>query len=93
LYLIGQEHADVTPDRGIYVYEIAGRSARFRQFVSAHADNGFHSEFEGITVWPEAASLGAPRARGDVHWLLLNNEVGSRDKVSMRHFRVTPGLP
>jgi hypothetical protein len=92
--VVDDAHDDDSSHTGVWIYEIVGTSGRRTGFINIRYDpdrfaitNWRNEELEDI----DASSIATGATRGDVHVLLLNNEVWGEDRVSVLHF--ARGLP
>ena len=82
---------------GVYVFFLDSTSASLapRQFIPPRGgyNQGFGSwdEMEGVTFW-DVDPLGAPGIRGQLHWIVLDNDA-DQDDVTFEHVSLSDHAP
>ena len=89
LYLVS-DNRHSTPLAGIYQFTIRGREGINMKFISP---NGFApglphcEEMQGITI-VNMNSKNAPKIKGQIHWILIQNDLGNADDLYFKHISV-----
>jgi hypothetical protein len=80
LYLASDDRMK-SGDAGIHVLDLTGDTASHVSFIPAGVELGKGSlEMQGVTLWDRGDE-------GQIHWLLLNNDLG-HDNAGIRHVKV-----
>lgn len=95
LFLVNGRASKKTPSRdgGIWVFDFktgkkvlkSSTKGRFKYEYHPGFPNG--EEPEGITFW-SLDNRNAPKIKGNLHVILLNNDVSSKDEFWLKHYRV-----
>lgn len=85
LYLVSDSKDD---NAGIYGFDMISGRKRFYQNISYDWNWPELEELEGITIW-DLASRGAPSIHGQIHVILLDNDIHDDDNIYFLHFRVS----
>ena len=86
LYLISDDAWD-TSQAGIVLLQIKGKGATYLKKMDPNGyDPSRGDEIEGLTLWNLDRS-GVPNVKGQIHWILLNNNP-SGDTIDVKHIAV-----
>jgi len=79
--------ADTGSGGGLYAFEAGTGKLVARTSIGYSPGFPNYQELEGLTVW-DLEGAGAPGMRGQVHVVLIENDVASVDDVWIKHFQV-----
>ncbi len=93
LYLIGGFYDELRPDDGIHVFDLTTgrriqRSTNGNGYFNYewHPGSDTYDEPEGLTIWDLDADGRAPGISGQLHVLMLDNDITSDDDVYLKHY-------
>lgn len=72
-------------DGGVIGLDMTTFKVKFRQKVKYVPGFPKYEELEGITVWRDS---NAPKIKGDVHLMMLDNDLSNKDDIYMKHFEL-----
>lgn len=68
---------------GVVALDMDTYRVKFRKKIKYVPGFPKYEELEGITVWKNS---GAPRVKGEVHVMMLDNDLNNADDIYMKHF-------
>jgi hypothetical protein len=93
LYLVAGYYDHNRPSDGIHVFDLSTgrrvqRSTNGSGYFNYEVHQGYNEEPEGLTIW-DLDDGRAPGIRGQLHVLLLDNDVFEADNIYMKHYTGT----